>query len=147
MKKVVLGLMMAAGVALAADPNPYAKYGEAMKPVPGDLMAVEWQNANDAKIAAATGEDVLAAFVADAESAEKLLAQLKPAYATCPLVLTQIAAVTQWVMLPEPFFLWFWEPSPAAGRKVWVEALEKKAATSGDEYVKTFCRQQLDLCR
>ena len=130
----------------AGDPNPYADYGAAMKSAKDDPMAVEWQNANDQAIAEATDPDVLAAFVEDAESAKKLLDQIKPAYATCPLLLTQVAAVTQWVMLPEPFFLWFWKPSPAAGRKVWVAALKAKIDTTRDEYVRTFCRQQLDLC-
>ena len=62
-------------------------------------------------------------------------------------MLTQIAAVTQWVMLPEPNALCFWKPSPAAGRKVWVAALEEKIKATADDYIKTFCQQQLDLCR
>ena len=131
----------------AADPNPFADYGKAMASDKDSPMAVEWQGARAEAIAAATEPSILAAFVEDAESAAALLDKLQPAYATCPMVMTQIAAVTQWVMLPEPCFLFFWEPSPAAGRKVWVSALEMKIATSPDDYIRTFCRQQLALCQ
>jgi len=112
----------------------------------GDPMAVEWHNQNAEAIEEATDPSVLADFVADADAAKALLDKLQPAYATCPLALTQIAAVTQWVMLPEPCALCFWKASPAAGRKVWVAALEKKIAETKDDYIRTFCRQQLDLC-
>ena len=148
MKKLLLVLSAVATLSLfAADPNPYADYGAAMASVKGDPMAAEWQQAEAAAIAAATEPAVLAAFVEDEASAKALLGQLKGAYDTSPLVMTQIAAVTQWVMLPEPFFLFFWQPSPAAGRKVWVAALESVRCASGDRYVQTFCQQQLDLCR
>ena len=90
---------------------------------------------------------MLAGFVADAESADALLAQLKGAYETDPIVMTQIAAVTQWVMLPDPCFLFFWKPCPSTGREVWKQALERKVSSAMDDYVRTFCRQQLELCR
>ena len=148
MKNLVFAVVLAGVSSLwAADPNPYSSYGKAMASVKDQPMAVEFQDAHDAEIADATEPSVLAAFVADEESALALLAQLKGAYDTCPIVLTQIAAVTQWVMLPEPCAWWFWKPSPAAGRKVWVAALEAKMAASTDSYIKTFCQQQLDLCR
>ena len=148
MKKVIFVLSAFTVAALfAADPNPYADYGKAMASNKAQPMAVEWHNANGEAIEEATEESVLAGFVSDAESAAALLNQLKPAYETCPLVLTQIAAVTQWVMLPEPNALCFWKPSPAAGRKVWVAALEAKIKATADDYIKTFCQQQLDLCR
>ena len=144
MKKLIFGLVMAVAVCAFAkdqyDIRPdAAKAGAAP-------TAVEWQNRNDAAIAAATADDVLAAFVADAASADALLAKIGPAYDGDPLVLTQIAAVTQWVMLPEPCWLCFWKPSPARGRVVWNLALARKIAESKDDYVRTFCRQQLDLC-
>ena len=153
MRKIMFAMVLAAGaMAFAAeqkyvDPNPFAGYGEAMKSTSEHPLAVNWSQQNDAAIAAATDEDVLAAFVEDAESAKALLAGLKPAYASDPLLLTQISAVTQWVMMPEPCWLCFWKPSPAAGRKVWVAALKTKILQSTDEYVQTFCRQQLDLCK
>ena len=110
-------------------------------------FAVGWSQAHDAEIKAATEEDVLAACVADDASAVALLGKIKPAYESDPLVLTQIAAVTQWVMTEDPCFLFFWKPSPSDGRKVWAEALARKIAESKDDYIRTFCRQQLDLCK
>ena len=161
MKQFAIGiaLVMAAGVvAFAAetkpaekpkyvDPNQFANYEVAMKDNAKSPFAVGWSRAHDAEIKAATEEDVLAACVADAASAAALLGQVKPAYESDPLVLTQIAAVTQWVMADDPCFLCFWKPSPSAGRKVWTEALVRKIAESKDDYIRTFCRQQLDLCK
>ena len=129
------------------DPNPFADYGVAMRDNAKSPFAVGWSQAHDAEIKAATEEDVLAACVADAASAAALLGKIKPAYESDPLVLTQIAAVTQWVMTDDPCFLCFWKPSPSAGRKVWTEALVRKIAESKDDYIRTFCRQQLDLCK
>ena len=129
------------------DPNPFAGYGPAMQSTKERPLAANWSLENDAAIAAATADPALAAVVADAASAEALLKQVKPAYETCPLVLTQIAAVTQWVMLPDPWYCLFWDGEHAAGRKVWVAALESLKASASDDYVKTFCQQQLDLCR
>ena len=147
MKKFLLAVMMAVGaVAWAADPNPFSDYGAAMKSTEEHPLAVNWSKAHDAEIAAATTEDVLAEFVEDVESATGLLAKLKPAYETDPIVMIQIAAVTQWVMLPDPCFLFFWKPFPSSGRVVWMAALSKKISETQDEYVRTFCQQQLDLC-
>ena len=165
MKKLIFAVVMAAGaMAFAAetkpvaakpavetpkhvDPNPFADYGVAMKDSTKSPFAVGWSQAHDVEIKAATEEDVLAACVADAASAAALLGKIKPAYDSDPLVLTQIAAVTQWVMTDDPCFLFFWKPSPSAGRKVWTEALVLKIAESKDDYIRTFCRQQLDLCK
>ena len=129
------------------DPNPYSDYTLAMKSDAKSPMAVEWQAANAEAIAAATEESVLAAFVNDAESADALLAQLVGAYRTDPIVMTQIGAVTQWVMGEEPCWFCFWASSPKAGRTVWVDALKRKLAGATDAYVRIFCQQQLDLCK
>ena len=159
MKKLIFAVVMAAGaLAFAAetkpaekpkyvDPNSFADYEVAMKDTAKTPFAVGWSQAHDAEIKAATEPEVLAACVADAASAAALLGKVKPAYASDPLVLTQIAAVTQWVMTEDPCFLLFWEPSPSAGRKVWTAALARKIAESKDDYIRTFCRQQLDLCK
>jgi len=153
MNKMILTVMMvvAGAVALAADtyvdPNPYASYGPAMQSTKEKPHAADWSLENDAKIAAATEAEVLAAFVADEASAKSLLGQLRGAYETDPLVMIQIAAVTQWVMLPDPCFLWFWKDFPSDGRKVWTAALTRCIAESADPYIRTFCRQQLDLCK
>ena len=168
MKKLIFAMVVAAGaMAFAAeakpaeaskpaekqvekpkyvDPNPFADYTLAMKSTEKDPLAVNWSKAHDAEIVAATAEDVLAGCVADAANAATLLAKIKPAYESDPLALIQIAAVTQWVMMPDPCFLFFWEPSPSDGRKVWSAALARKIAESKDNYIRTFCRQQLDLC-
>ena len=142
----VLCLLSFSAVAYV-DPNPFADYGPAMKSTEEHPLAVNWSQANDAAIAAATTDEALAAVVADAESAAALLKQVKPAYATDPLVLTKIAAVTQWVMLPDPWYCLFWDGEHAAGRKIWVVALLALKVSTSDDYIKTFCQQQLDLCR
>lgn len=152
---LIVAAVLALGTAFAddaktaayVDPNPFAGYGPAMRSTDKDPLAANWSIAHDAEIEAATEESVLAAFVADAAAADALLAKVKGAYETDPLVMTQIAAVTQWVMRPEPFFLFFWKPSPADGRKVWTDALARRIAGSSDGYVRTFCQQQLDLCK
>ena len=159
MKKLIFAVVMAVGaMAFAAetkpaaeapkyvDPNPFASYGTAMQDSAKSPFAVGWSQAHDAEIKAATEEDVLAACVADAASAAALLGKVKPAYESDPLVLTQIAAVTQWVMLDDPWYYLLWDGPHAAGRAVWIAALEKKIAESKDDYIRTFCRQQLDLC-
>ena len=145
MKKLIFGLMMTAA-ACAFTKDQYDIRPDAAK-AGAAPTAVEWQNKNDAAIEAATKPEVLAKFVASSASADALLAQVGPAYAGDPLVLTQIAAVTQWVMTSEPCWLFFWKPSPAKGRTVWNLALARKIAESKDDYVRTFCRQQLDLCK
>jgi len=147
MKRTLIVLLAAVGALAFADPNPYADYGAAMKSDAKSPSAVDWSRATDAKIAEATTDEALAACVADETSAMVLLARIKPAYETCPLVLTQVAAVTQWVMLPDPWYCLFWNGPHAAGRRVWIDALSKVSVESGDVYVRTFCRQQLDLCR
>ena len=142
---LVTGLAVV-GVCRAVEPNPYADYGKGMSGVNGDPNAVEWQDDNRDLIEAATAEDVLAGLVKDERSATRLLSQLRGAYSSNPRAMTQIAAVTAWVMGEEPCWLCFWKPSPAAGRKVWMAALEKRLRLADDDYVKTICRQQLDRC-
>ena len=143
MKRMVFAVMLAA-VGCATTPNEAKKDQYDIRPDAAQAgaapTAVEWQNKNDAALAAATRPEVLAKFVATPAAADALLAQVGPAYAGDPLVLTQIAAVTQLVMCPKC------DKAPAA-RKVWVAALEKAVASAKDDYVRTFCRQQLDLCK
>lgn len=108
--------------------------------------AVVWQSTNDVALAAATTEDAIAACVADEESACTLLGRVKGAYASDPTALTQIGAVSQWVMTPDPCFLLFWKPMPSEGRRIWIEALLERARTAKDDYVKTVCLDQLRWC-
>ena len=138
MNKMILavaGALILAGCATkdAYDIRPDAKDD-------GVPTSVEWQNANDARLKAATTPETLAKFVASDAAADALLAQVGPAYKGDPLVLTQIGCVTQLVMCPKC------DKAPAR-RKLWVAALERARANATDDYVKTFCLQQLDLCR
>jgi len=150
MKNPLFVFALVAGMSiLAADTDPvapYEKYNPAMAHRDGFQMAVEWHNAAGVKLDAAVDADVLAAFVADEAAATALLAQVKGAYDTDPVVATQAAAISQWVMGEEPCWLCFWKPSPAAGRKVWVKALVARAETADDTYVKLFCLDQLRWC-
>ena len=107
---------------------------------------VVWSLQNDEAISAATADEVVAGFVANDESAAALLSSVRGAYSSDPLALTQIAAVSQWVMQPDPCALLFWKPSRSAGRRVWVNALLSLAETADDNYVKTFCLDQLRWC-
>ena len=118
----------------------YASYGAAMAHVDGYQMAYEWQRANPKLVAEATKPEVLRAFVETPAAADALLAKIGTSYDGDPVALTQIAAVTQLVMCPKC-------PKAPACRKVWVAALERARAASDDGYVKTFCDQQLRLCK
>lgn len=106
----------------------------------GIPTAVAWQADNAAALAASTTPAALSAFVANAAAADALLAQLKGAYATDPIVMTQIGGVSQFVLCPKC------EKAPEF-RKVWIAALERKIATTDDDYVRTFCQQQLWICQ
>ena len=143
MKRILVFLVLvavgSAAVAAYDDIKPGARTDKV-------LNSVEWENTNDVALAEATAEDALAGFVADEASARALLAQVKGAYRSDPLVLCQVAAVSQWVMSPEPCWLCFWKPSPAEGRKVWVKALLVTAEETKDAYVKMACLDQLRWC-
>ena len=67
------------------DIRPDEKAGQKVQ------TAVEWQNANDAKLAEQTKPETLVKFVESPAAADALLAQVGTAYTGDPLVLTQIA--------------------------------------------------------
>ncbi len=136
----------AAACAAGADPNPFASYDAAMKPVKSDPMAVEWQDAGRGAIAAKTGDEVLAGFAESAESAAALLAEVKTAYATDPAVAAQVAAVSQYVMRARPGWWRFWTWFSDSPREVWTAALLDAAAKGGDQYRKMFFLDQLRWC-
>ena len=121
------------------NPNAYASYGNAMAHHNGYQMAYEWQRANPKAVEDATKKEVLAKFVASDAAADALLAKIGTSYDGDPVVLTQIAAVTQLVMCPKC-------PKAPACRKVWVAALKRARANTDDGYVRTFCDQQLRIC-
>ena len=148
----VAALLMMAGCATAkygefepksavAESNPvaYANYRSAMKHCDGYEMAYEWQQKNPQAVAAATRPEVLAGFVASDAAADALLAKIGTSYDGDPVALTQIAAVTQFVMCPKC-------PKAPARRVLWVAALKRARAATDDGYVRTFCDQQLRIC-
>ena len=118
----------------------YASYGDAMAHVDGYQMAYEWQRANPKLVEEATKPDVLRKFVETPAAADALLAKIGTSYDGDPVALTQIAAVTQLVMCPKC-------PKASLFRKIWIAALERARDASDDGYVKTFCDQQLRLCK
>ena len=123
-----------------SNPTAYAEYGRAMAHCDGWKMAYEWQRENPKAVENATRREVLAGFVKSPAAADALLIEIGTAYDGDPVVLTQIAAVTQLVMCPKC-------PKAPACRKIWVAALERARARTDDGYVRTFCDQQLRLCR
>ena len=133
------------------DPNPYADYGPAMAPKAGDPMAVEWQSAQDAAIAAATKPEALAAHVWDAARAEALLAKVvdKGAYKADPMDMTVVGAVSQYVMealIGRPNGCQKRCSTPGAApcqRKIWNLACIAAIRKTKDEYTQTFLLDQL----
>ena len=123
-----------------SNPAAYADYGAAMAHCDGYQMAYEWQRANPRAVDEATKPGVLARFVETPAAADALLAKIGTAYDGDPVALTQIAAVTQLVMCPKC-------PKAPKCRKIWVAALERARAGTDDGYVRTFCDQQLRLCK
>jgi len=140
MKRLMFVAALSAGILAFADPNPFSDYGAAMKSDEKNMSAVDWSKKYDAKLAAATTDDALAACVADEAAAKALLAKIKGAYVTCPIAATQIAAVSQWVMQADA------TGKRAAGRKVWTAALVDTVKTTKCPYVKKFCSDQLRWC-
>lgn len=143
---------MAEQVQKYVDPNPYSDYGNAMKSVPGDPMAVEWQQAHEADLAAATTPKALANYLWEDKDADALLAKVKGAYDTDPMVLTVIAAVTQYVMefsIGRTTDCQKRCATPGASpcrRRVWLTALLKAFRATKDEYKQTFILDQLRWC-
>ena len=101
MKKIFIVAVLAAMTCFAAGKKKDAYDIKPGAAKPTDAPASEkWQAQNKAKLAEATKDEVLAAFVKDAASASALLSEVKPGFQTCPIKAFQIAAVTQYVMLP-----------------------------------------------
>ena len=136
MKKIFIVAVLAAVTCFAAG-----KKKDAYDIKPGAAKATDapaaekWQAQNKAKLADATKDEVLAAFVKDAASASALLAEVKPGFQTCPVKAFQIAAVTQYVMLPGK-----------AGRALWTEQLLAFAEKAEQPDVKMFYIDQLRWC-
>ena len=123
-----------------SNPDAFKSYTPAMAHHDGYEMAYEWQTNNAQQVKDATRRELLAKFAESDAAADALLAKIGTAYDGDPVVLTQIAAVTQLVMCPKC-------PKAPARRRVWIAALERRRANTDDGYVRTFCDQQLRLCR
>ena len=152
MKNLMIAMMMVAGACLAAapakpapakpaekkyvDPNEFASYGPGPATKTGDPSAAEWQAANKDALAKATSDNELVCFVRDGASARALLAKVKPNYGTDPLVASQIAAISQFVMRPG------WENA----RGVWADALFDSFRTATDDTVRMAYLEQLRWC-
>jgi hypothetical protein len=137
MNKIFAVVVLAAATCLAAGQKKKDAYDirpEAAKPA--DAPAAErWQAQNRVKLAKATQDAVLAAFVKDAASAAALLSEVKPGFQTDPLKAFQIAAVNQFVMRPGK-----------PGRILWTEQLLAFAAKAEKNDVKMFYLDQLRWC-
>ena len=147
MKKVLIAGMLIAGfAAFAADDKLNDIKPEAGKTAEAPTGA-EWHNANDRKLAAETSDEALAAVVADAQSAKELLAKIKGAYKTDPMIASKIAAVSQYVMVgADAAWYEFWRTSRSSERDIWSEALLSVAKNAKDAYVRQFCLDQLRWC-
>lgn len=124
---------------MTGDPNPFADYGKGMASDKDLPMAVEWHNQTAATLAKETEFESLVQYVMLPKNADDLLAQVKEAYKTDPMVATKIAGVSQIVMSPR------WNKAPAA-REIWTCALLGAAEKAPDEYRKMFFLDQLRWC-
>lgn len=118
------------------DPNEFASYGPGTATKAGDPSAAEWQAANKDALAKATSDAELICFVRDDASALALLAKVKPNYATDPLVASQIAAISQFVMRPG------WDNA----RAIWTGALFKAFQAAKDDTVRMAYLEQFRWC-
>ena len=121
------------------DPNPFADYGAGMANTKEFPLAVNWQDAHKAEVAAATEPEALRRFLASDEAARALLAEVKEAYTTDPIVMIQIGAVSQLVMCPRC-------PDAPKLRALWTDALLKRIGFSQNVYHVMFCLDQLRWC-
>ena len=133
-----LSMALLAGC-IAGEDDVYAVYDQARAHCDGYQMSYEWQCENRSAIEQATKKEMLAAFVATDAAADALLSKIGMAYEGDPLVLTQIASVTQLVMTPGC-------PKAPECRRIWVAALQRARAKATDEYGRIFCDEQLRLC-
>ena len=119
------------------DPNPFANYSTGMASDKAHPKAYEWQRAKGAEIAEATKPEVLAQFLASDAAARALLDGVKDDYSTEPVVMVQIAAITQLVMR---------DGGLDARRALWTKALLEKVGETGNVYRTMFCLDQLRWC-
>ena len=136
MKKIFIVAVLAATTCFAAGKkkDAYDIRPEAAKPTDAPISST-WQAKNRAALDAATKDEVLAAFVKDEASASSLLSEVKTGFQTNPVKAFQIAAVTQYVMLPGK-----------DGRALWTAQLLAFAEKADQPDVKMFYIDQLRWC-
>ena len=121
------------------DPNPFANYAPAMVSSAEFPLTVNWQDAHKAEVAEATKPETLAKFLESDLTAGKLLAEVKEAYKTEPIVMMQIASISQLVMCPKC-------PKAPKNRAKWTTALLAAAKDAPDTYRQMFFLDQLRWC-
>ena len=149
MKKLFLTSVIGAVALMASaakDPNAFADYTAGMATDKASPSAVEWHDAERVALDKDASEDVIATFVEDEASAKALLAKVKPAYVTDPMVAVQAAAVSQYVMTAEPSWWEFWTWFSDSPREIWTKALLDTASSADNAYVVQFCVDQLRWC-
>ena len=127
-----------------ADPNPFANYGPAMQSSDAFPLTVNWQDAHKAEIAAATSPETLLRLLRK-NNGKGLLDELRAPYHTDPIVMQQIAAMSQFVMDPAR--------NTSELRTRWTKALIAKINTGWSlnfkdtaAYHALFCLDQLRWC-
>lgn len=138
----------------AKDPNPFADYGPAMQSSAEFPLTVNWQDAHKGEIAAATSPETLRSLLRK-DGGKELLNELRGPYSTDPIVMQQIAAMSQFVMDParntsERTLLATNAPDL---RTRWTEALIARINTvwaldfqNARAYCALFCLDQLRWC-
>ena len=121
------------------DPNPFANYTPAMESSVEYPLTVNWQDDHKAEVAEATKPETLAKFLESDLTAGKLLAEVKEAYKTEPIVMMQIASISQLVMCPKC-------PKAPKNRAKWTAALLAAAKDAPDTYRQMFFLDQLRWC-
>lgn len=126
-------------MARLTDPNPFANYAPAMVSSAEFPLTVNWQDAHKDLVAEATRPEALAAFLKSDAAAAELLAGVKEAYRTEPIVMIRIAAVSQLVMCPR-------SSVAPSGRATWTAALLAAAREAPDAYRAMLFLDQLRWC-
>ena len=132
MKRFLCALALCAltlSTAFASVYNDDLAYTDSLKAP----TATVWQEEQASAIASATAPKELEKVLADRATIDALLASVGEAYAGDPIKLTQIAAISQYVMRPGC------DKAPAQ-RKVWTDALLQAAQQATAGYGEGFFR-------
>ena len=149
MKKLLfVAILLSSAFSFAAldpkyvDPNPYADYKVAMASVSNNPMAVEWHAANRAELDLINDSWCRGVFAGGKDSLAKYLDAVKTAYVSDPLVLTQIAALSQYAMKAKAPW-WMFGFGKAKERVLLTSLFLERATASKDAYIQMFFIDQL----